>query len=105
MADLASPRVREAILASRDQAAAVGMMLQANGMPDLSALLAHAQLVLDGRISPLLLWVKHPVAIGVAGVLALALLLLFKRLLFPARPKVVIRHAPGAPTGRGRGRG
>ena len=34
MAELGKPRVRDAILASSDQAAAVGMMLQASSMPD-----------------------------------------------------------------------
>ena len=34
MADLASPRVRDAIIASRDQAAAVAMMLQVASVPD-----------------------------------------------------------------------
>ena len=59
MAELGKPSVRDAILSSSDQAAALGMMLQTSTVPDPTALFAHAQLVLDGRVSPLLLWEKH----------------------------------------------
>ena len=100
MAELAPPSVREAILASRDQSAAVSMMLQVNALPNPGQLLEHAQLVLEGRISPWLLWSKHSVAMAVAAVLALLLLVVMKRLLFPARPRIVVQA--GVP-GRGRG--
>ena len=91
MAELGKPRVRDAILASSDQAAAVGMMLQANSMPDPNLMLEHLRLVLDGRVSPLLLWEKHPASLVATAFLALALLLMMKRLLFgseaiPDRP-------------------
>jgi hypothetical protein len=98
MADLASPRVREAIIASRDQAAAVGLMLQVSSLPDPWVLLAHARLVLDGRVSPVLLWEKHPVVLVAVGLLGLILLAMLKRLLFPARPRIIVEPAPG---GRG----
>ena len=101
MSELASPRVRDAVLGSRDQAAAIAMMLQASTMPDPTALFEHAQLVLDGRVKPLLLWEKHPVAIGTVGFIALLLLLIMKRLMFPPRPKIVVRQ--GSLPGRGRG--
>jgi hypothetical protein len=97
MAELASPTVREAIFASRDQAAAVAMMLKANSLPDPTVILEHTQLVLDGRVSPMLLWAKHPVAIVVAGLLSLLLVVMVKRLIFPARPKVVMRRVPAVP--------
>ena len=101
MADLAKPRVREAILGSSDQAAAVGMMLQANSMPDLNQLLDHARLVFDGRVSPLLLWEKHPLSIVASVVVFLVLLVLLRRLLFGTRPKIVVQQGAGY---RGRGR-
>ena len=41
MAELGKPRVRDAIIASSDQAAAVGMMLQASSMPDPNLMLEH----------------------------------------------------------------
>jgi len=100
MAELARPSVREAILASRDQAAAVGMMLQASALPNPGLLLEHAQLALEGRISPWLLWAKHSVAMAATGVAALLLLLIMKRLLFPARQRIVVQS--GVP-GRARG--
>jgi hypothetical protein len=45
----------------------------------------------------MLLWAKHPVAIVVAGLLSLLLVVMVKRLIFPARPKVVMRRAPAVP--------
>jgi len=93
MAELASSRVREAVIASPDQAAAVAMMLHAGALPDASALIAHARLVLDGRVSPVLLWEKHGVALVAAALLALMLLLMLKRLMFGARPRIIVQQA------------
>ena len=97
MAELGKPRVRDAILASSDQAAAVGMMLQASSMPDPNLMMDHLRLVLDGRVSPLLLWEKHPVTLVATPFLALVLLLMMKRLLLGTRPKIVVQQ----PGGRG----
>ena len=52
----------------------------------------HARLVLDGRVSPVLLWEKHGVVLVVAGLLALMLLLMLKRLLFGTRPRIIVQH-------------
>jgi hypothetical protein len=92
MAELSSTRVREAIIASRDQAAAVSMMLQVNLLPDPGAVMAHVQLVLDGRVSPLLLWEKDGGVLGALALLALVLLLILRRLLFGTRPRIVVQH-------------
>ena len=100
MAELGKPSVRDAILSSSDQAAAVGMMLQTSTVPDPTVLLAHAQLVLDGRVSPLLLWEKHALWLSAAAVLSLVLLLILKRLMFGTRPKIVVHEGS---YGRGRG--
>ena len=100
MAELGKPSVRDAILSSSDQAAAVGMMLQTNTVPDPTVLLAHAQLVLDGRVKPLLLWEKHALWLSAAAVLSLMLLLILKRLMFGTRPKIVVHEGS---YGRGRG--
>ncbi len=91
MADLASPRVREAIIASRDQLAAVGMMLQAASYLDPSAPVTHARLVLDGRVSPVLLWEKHGMVLVAAALLGLMLLLMLKRALIGPRPRIEYR--------------
>ncbi|HZT48487.1 MAG TPA: hypothetical protein VFA64_10980 [Hyphomicrobiaceae bacterium] len=95
MAELGKPRVREAIIASSDQAAAVGMMLQASSLPDPAAMLEHLNLVVDGRVSPWLIWEKHPATLAGTAVLALALLLMLKRLLFGTRAKIVVRERAG----------
>jgi hypothetical protein len=100
MAELGKPRVREAIIASSDQAAAVGMMLQASSLPDPTVVLEHLNLVLDGRVSPWLIWEKHPATLAGTVILALALLLMMKRLVFGTRPKIVLRQGVGL-MGRG----
>jgi hypothetical protein len=61
-------------------------------VPEPTVLLMHARLVLDGRVSPMLLWEKHSVAMVLAGLLALILLALLKRLLFPPRPRIYMQH-------------
>jgi hypothetical protein len=94
MAELASPRVRDAIIASRDQGAAVGMMLYVMSMPEPTVLLAHVRLVLDGQVSPVLLWEKHAVVLVIAGLLTLILLAILKRLLFPPRPRIYMQSPP-----------
>jgi len=95
MAELGRPRVREAILSSSDQAAAVAMMLQANSLPDPALMLEHLRLVFDGRVSPLLLWEKHPASVAGMALLALLLLFLTKRLLFGTRARIVIQQGDG----------
>jgi nitrogen regulatory protein PII-like uncharacterized protein len=92
MAELSSPRVREAIIASRDQAAAVGMMLRVSSLPDPNAVMTHVRLVLDGRVSPLLLWEKDGVLLSAAALLGLMLLLILRRLMFGTRPRVIVQN-------------
>ncbi len=85
MQSLSSPRVREAVLASRDQARAVDMMLRdGGGNPEL--ILDDAKAAWDGRISPVLIWEKHPLLVGALGVAFLFVLLMIRRLFRPRRP-------------------
>ncbi len=95
MAELASPRVRDGIIASRDQAAALGMMLQSASWTNPGAVASHVRLVTEGRVSPILLWEKDGIVLVVAVLLGLMLLLLLKRLLFGTRPKVIVQQAGG----------
>lgn len=89
---LASARVRDAILSSPDQMAAVAMMLRADSGFDPFALRDDVTLAIDGRISPMLLWDKHPVSVTAAGIALLFLLLILRRLLFgPRRSRVAYR--------------
>jgi hypothetical protein len=85
MQSLASDRVRTAVVASADQAAAVGMMLRVNAGLDPTAIMDDVSLVTDGRVSPVLIWEKHPLAVVAALVLILLALLMLRRLLFPRR--------------------
>ena len=83
---LSSERVRQAVVASTDQSAAVAMMLRSGGGFDPGAITQDVRLVADGRVSPILLWEKHPVVIVGLLFLALLVLLLLRRLLF-TRPR------------------
>ena len=85
---LSSTRVRDAVLASRDQDAAVAMMLRNSSLPNPAVISADFQLVLDGQVSPVLLWERHSIVISVLAFLALVVLLMFKRLLFGRRRRV-----------------
>lgn len=83
---LSSARVRQAVLASTDQAAAVAMMLRTGGSFSAGAIGQDLRLVADGRISPVLIWEKHPLVVGGLVFLCLIVLLLLRRLFF-APPK------------------
>jgi vacuolar-type H+-ATPase subunit E/Vma4/nitrogen regulatory protein PII-like uncharacterized protein len=92
MQTLSAPRVYNAVVASRDQLAAVGMMLASDTVPDPWQVAAHAQLVIDGKVSPILLWEKHNVFVVTAAILSLVLLSMLKRLLFGRRQKIIIQQ-------------
>jgi hypothetical protein len=105
MQELSRVGVREAIAASPDQSAAVALMLETHVMPSPMLLYEHVRLVTDGRISPMLLWYKDPVALSAVLVAVLVVLLLLKRLLFGVRPKVIVRNTPMPPRANVRNRG
>ncbi len=83
---LAPARVRDAILASQDQLAAVSMMLRTDSGFDVGAIRRDLDLVWGGRISPMLMVDKHPVGLGAAALLLLMLLLILRRLV-QGRPR------------------
>ena len=88
--------VRNALLRSQDQTAAVGVVLRADaGMLNLERFKQDMQLVVEGRVSPILIAEVHPASLGVLAVLALILLAMFKRLVFPRRVRAVATRAPG----------
>lgn len=66
---LARDRVRDAIIASADQTAAVTMMLETPAVFSPRIFAEDSLLVFDGKIAPVLLWDKHP-----AGVVLITLL-------------------------------
>jgi len=83
---MAPENVRNAVIASRDQSAAVEMMLRPQGVLDPVAAYTDMVAAWEGRVSPVLIWYKHPAAVAALGVLLLLLLLLLRRLLRPRRP-------------------
>jgi hypothetical protein len=85
MQSLSSERVRIAVVASADQTAAVTMMLRQDATLDPKAIVEDVGLVTGGRVSPILLWEKHPVVIVAGLVVVLILLLMLRRLLFAGR--------------------
>ncbi|MEO1207205.1 MAG: hypothetical protein AAFV45_12835 [Pseudomonadota bacterium] len=83
---LASQRVRNAVVASADQSAAVEMMLRNQKLFDPAATWQDLQKGLDGQISPILVAEKHPLSIAAAIAALLVLLLMLRRLFAgPAR--------------------
>ncbi len=89
---LASARVRDAVLASRDQTSAVDMMLRADsGGPQM--IMQDLKLAFDGQISPILMWERHPAIVGLAVIPLLIFLLLLRRI-FGARRKVTVASSP-----------
>lgn len=85
MQSLSSERVRIAVVASADQTAAVSMMLRQDATLNPKAIVEDVGLVTGGRVSPILLWEKHPVVIVAGLVVVLILLLMLRRLLFAGR--------------------
>lgn len=83
---LAPAHVREAILASRNQTAAVSMMLRGGEILDLGEFLKDVDEVRAGAVSPRLLLWRYPIGLAVMGVLALAVLLLLWRAIWGRRP-------------------
>ena len=82
---LASGRVRDAIIASADQSAAADMMLRTTTGISPREIAGDAVMAWDGRISPWLIWEKHPAGVALGGGIALILLLWLRRL-FRRRP-------------------
>ncbi len=95
MAALGSERVRNAILTSHDQLAAVTMMLRSTSTLDPGSIAQDFDLAWNRKINPQLLWEKHPEAVGVLMLFTVIVLLLLRRLLFGGR-----RHRMPASMGR-----
>ena len=93
---LASARVRDAILGSGDQSLAVTMMLRNDSGFDLTRFQEDLHSVLDGKVKPVLLWDRHPLAVGGAGILALILLLMLQRIFSTGRRPRPVDPASGA---------
>ncbi len=89
---LASESVRSAVLTSRDQAAAMEMMLR-NGSGSATEIGDDIRRVVDGDIAPWLIWERHPMLV-LASIIPLAILLLLLWRVFGSSPK---RRHPATP--------
>jgi len=83
----ASARVQDGILSSADQLQAVDLMLRSEALPNPADTYADIRLAVDGKVSPLLIWERHPIAISSVGGLALLVLMVVWRALFGRRPR------------------
>jgi nitrogen regulatory protein PII-like uncharacterized protein len=82
---LSSDRVRNAILSSRDPSAAVDMMMRPAAATGYVEIVSDFQAAWDGRISPILLWERHTLAVlGLVAALIM-LMLLARRIISPRR--------------------
>ncbi|MGE0698959.1 MAG: hypothetical protein AB7O57_07675 [Hyphomicrobiaceae bacterium] len=86
MQAIAPAHIREAILTSRDQAAALSMMLHASGPLDAGELVQDIERVRSGAVSWRLLVARYPIALAGLGAMGLALLLLLWRAIAGRRP-------------------
>jgi hypothetical protein len=87
MQAIASPWVRDAILASRDQGAAVDLMLRGDDLLDIRAFATDLQRVHDGRVNWRLLVARYPIVLGGGALSGLLVLGLLWRLTFGRRPQ------------------
>lgn len=77
-----SMAVRNAVIASKDQAAAVDMLLR-HERASLATIKADVQLAFDGRITPQLIVTKHPLAVAAFIIAVILMLLMVLRLMLP----------------------
>ncbi len=96
MQGFAKGHVEHAVLASRDQSAAVAMLIERGPLFDLVAIERDVRRVVNGDVHPLLLWERHPASVIGAAIGLLILLMILRRLLFTGR-----RPPPLAEAGAG----
>lgn len=86
MQSVAPDTIRAAILASRDQARALSMMLKSNELFDVGEFVQDVEAVKSGAVVPYLLIWRYPVALAGAVLLAIALVALLWRAIAGRRP-------------------
>jgi hypothetical protein len=87
MRSFARGYVEHSVLASRDRAAALDMVLERGALFDPPAFERHLRRVMSGDVHPFLLWERHPAGIIAALGLLAALLLILRRLVSGGRRK------------------
>ncbi|MEZ5817672.1 MAG: hypothetical protein R3D44_11350 [Hyphomicrobiaceae bacterium] len=92
---VAPAHVRNAVLSSRDQSAALNIMLRSGDILDLGEFLKDVDAARSGDVSPRLLIWRYPTALVGLAAIALVLLLFAWRAVWGRRPSTP-RAAPGA---------
>ncbi len=96
MLELTTEGLREAILKSRDQLAALNMIIHDDAsltsLFDYTRIFKDAQLVQNGVVSFRVFWERYWVAVLLGGFLLLVLLSWLRRLLFGSRPQIIIKE-------------
>ena len=87
MQAVAPAHVRAAVLASRDQGAALSLMLRSGDLFNVGDFLKDADTVRSGAVSPTLLVARYPFALAGAAALGLAMLMLAWRAVVGRRPR------------------
>lgn len=93
MGDLTSSGLAEAVLRSRDQLAALDMLIRTGeGLLSYGRIFRDAELVLDGTVSPRVFLERYWASVLVGAVVLLLFLLWLRRLIFGRAPTVIIRQ-------------
>ncbi len=97
MLDLTTEGIREAVFGSRDQLAALNMIIHDDAsLFNYGRILKDADLVKKGLVSYRVFWERYWVAVLIAGFVLIVLLSWLRRLLF-GRPQVIIREQGKTP--------
>ena len=95
MSDLTAEGLRDAILKSRDQLAALNMIIHEDAsltnLFDYTRILKDAELVKNGVVSFRVFWERYWMSVLLGAFLLLVVLSWLRRLLFGSRPQIVIR--------------
>jgi hypothetical protein len=84
---LTRPRISEAVLASKNQGAALDIVLRSSDADSPQTLHNDVRLAWQGQIHPEILWHRHPILVVLTGFAGLILLLLIRRIIRGPRPK------------------
>jgi nitrogen regulatory protein PII-like uncharacterized protein len=76
---LARQRIRDAVLASKDQGTALDIILRPDGADTPAALQNDIRLAWEGQVHPEILWHRHPILVVLTGLASIILLLLLRR--------------------------
>ncbi len=102
MARLARPGLQTAVLASRDEAAAIDMLLNPGGSFSLFGLASSFGKVRDGQVEPRVFVEAYLWTMFVAAAGGLILLLVLFRLIRGRRTTIIVKNSDGQEIGRGK---